>query len=118
MEKVVHSVGERINKFCAVCDLACGHVIATLTKGERISMVACPRCGTRSRYSLKDGQVRVKASGKGSALYNGGTTYRVGQWMTHQAYGEGEVTALVEPRKIDVLFSDRMRRLIHSRLAA
>jgi hypothetical protein len=25
------------------------------------------------------------------------------------------VTALVEPQKIDVLFPDRMRRLIHSR---
>jgi len=25
------------------------------------------------------------------------------------------VTALIEPRKIDVLFADRIRRLIHSR---
>ena len=28
--------------------------------------------------------------------------------------GEGEVTALIEPRKMDVLFADRMRRLIHA----
>ena len=26
----------------------------------------------------------------------------------------GEVTAVIEPQKIDVLFSDRVRRLIHS----
>jgi hypothetical protein len=31
-------------------------------------------------------------------------------------WGQGEVTAVIEPRKIDVLFSDRLRRLIHSRL--
>jgi hypothetical protein len=34
--------------------------------------------------------------------------------MVHQTYGQGEVTALIEPQKIDVLFSDRIRRLIHA----
>ena len=34
--------------------------------------------------------------------------------MMHPNYGVGEVTALIEPRKIDVLFADRVRRLIHS----
>ena len=33
--------------------------------------------------------------------------------MIHPTFGEGEVTAVID-RKIDVLFSDRMRRLIHS----
>ncbi len=35
--------------------------------------------------------------------------------MLHPKFGEGEVTAVIEPKKIDVLFSDRIRRLIHSR---
>jgi hypothetical protein len=30
----------------------------------------------------------------------------------------GEVTKVIEPGKIDVLFADRMRRLIHSMPAA
>jgi hypothetical protein len=34
--------------------------------------------------------------------------------MMHPTFGEGEVTAIIEPCKIDVLFADRMRRLIHS----
>lgn len=34
--------------------------------------------------------------------------------MMHPTFGEGEVTAIIEPGKIDVLFSDRIRRLIHS----
>jgi hypothetical protein len=34
----------------------------------------------------------------------------------HPTFGEGEVTGIIEPGKIDVLFADRMRRLIHSRV--
>jgi hypothetical protein len=33
----------------------------------------------------------------------------------HPTFGLGEVTAIIEPRKMDVLFADRMRRLIHAR---
>jgi len=36
--------------------------------------------------------------------------------MVHPVFGEGEVTAIIEPQKIDVLFADRIRRLIHSRV--
>jgi hypothetical protein len=36
--------------------------------------------------------------------------------MMHPTYGPGEVTSVIEPQKIDVLFADRMRRLIHSRV--
>jgi hypothetical protein len=35
--------------------------------------------------------------------------------MAHQTFGVGEVTKLIEPGKIDVLFQDRLRRLIHAR---
>jgi hypothetical protein len=35
--------------------------------------------------------------------------------MLHPTFGLGEVTKVIEPCKIDVLFSDRMRRLIHAR---
>jgi transcription elongation factor GreA-like protein len=34
--------------------------------------------------------------------------------MAHQTFGVGEVTGLIEPQKIDVLFEDRLRRLIHA----
>ena len=31
--------------------------------------------------------------------------------MTHEMFGIGEVTRLIEPRKMEVLFQDRLRRL-------
>ena len=49
--------------------------------------------------------------------YDQTRAYRAGQTMQHPTFGQGEVTALIEPLKIDVLFADRMRRLIHGRPA-
>ena len=37
--------------------------------------------------------------------------------MNHFKFGHGEVTAVLEPQKIDVLFGDTTRRLIHAQEA-
>jgi hypothetical protein len=52
--------------------------------------------------------------GKTASPYDRTRKYRKGQSMTHETFGQGEVTAVIEPQKIDVLFGDRQRRLIHS----
>src|ERR1044071_7132701 len=52
------------------------------------------------------------------STYDWAHTYRTGQTLVHPTYGQGEVTSLIEPQKIDVLFADRVRRLIHSRVSA
>jgi len=51
---------------------------------------------------------------KAGAPYDQARTYRKGQTFMYPTFGEGEVTALIEPQKMDVLFADRMRRLIHA----
>ena len=114
MDKRIHQNGERVEKFCAVCSEERGHVVALVTKAGRITRVSCPKCGTRSPF--KAGAV-VPARGitKSGEPYDRTRTYRAGQSLTHPVFGVGEVTALVEPQKIDVLFPDRMRRLIHAR---
>jgi hypothetical protein len=40
--------------------------------------------------------------------------YRTGQTISHKTFGIGEVTGVIEPGKIDVLFQDRLRRLLHA----
>jgi hypothetical protein len=119
MEKPVHTVGDRVEKFCAVCGESRGHVVATVTKRGQISRVNCPQCGTRSTFkSGGEGAAKSASSGaKTGAPYDWARTYRIGQTLVHPAYGYGEVTAVIEPKKIDVLFADRMRRLVHSRAA-
>ena len=114
MDNQIHKSGERVEKFCEACGEERGHVVASVTKAGRITRVSCPKCGTRSPYKAASGTT-ARAAAKPGAPYDSSHTYRAGQSLTHPVFGAGEVTALVEPQKIDVLFPDRMRRLIHSR---
>lgn len=115
MERPTYAVGDRVEKLCVACDEDRGHIVASITKRGLISRVTCPKCGTRSSFSAgtksKGGLPRSVVS----EPYDRRRTYRTGQIMIHPMWGAGEVTAVIEPRKIDVLFSDRLRRLIHSR---
>jgi hypothetical protein len=115
VEKQTYTVGERVEKFCAVCSEERGHVVASVTKRGAVSRVSCPKCGTRSSLSASAGARGRGSSAKTGAPYDPTHTYRTGQSLTHPTFGPGEVTALIEPQKMDVLFSDRLRRLIHAR---
>lgn len=114
MEKQIHTVGERAEKLCAVCGEERGHVVVSVTKLGNISRVNCPKCGTLSTFKQSSRTVRRQSAETGSP-YDRTRTYRAGQDMLHPTYGPGEVAAVIEPQKIDVLFADRMRRLIHAR---
>jgi hypothetical protein len=115
MEDHTYKVGERVEKMCTVCDEERGHVVATVTKRGQISRVDCPKCGTRSTFKNKSRVTGTRTSSQAGAPYDRTRTYRPGQTMMHPTYGLGEVTAVIEPLKIDVLFADRLRRLIHAR---
>ena len=58
--------------------------------------------------------VSVGSKGKAAGPYDRHKKYRKGQAMMHDKFGHGEVTAVLEPQKIDVLFGDTTRRLIHA----
>ena len=116
MEKHRYAVGDRVEKSCVVCREDRGHVVASITKQGRISRVDCPKCGTRSTFKSSDSARSNRSSAESEAPYDRSRTYRAGQTMMHPTYGTGEVTAVIEPQKIDVLFADRLRRLIHSRV--
>ena len=112
MEKQVFTVGERADKLCEVCDEERGHIVTAVTKRGQISRVSCPKCGTKSTFKLNSG-TSPRRTEKTPSLYDRTLTYRAGQSITHETFGIGEVTRLIEPRKMDVLFQDRLRRLIH-----
>ena len=113
MEKQTYTVGERADKLCMKCNEERGHVVTSVTKRGQISRVSCPKCGTISTFK---GSTRTSPRMPEQHLspYDRTFTYRAGQTMMHTTYGMGEVTALIEPQKIDVLFPDRIRRLIHA----
>ena len=114
MSNQIHSSGERVEKFCAACGEERGHVVVSVTKRGGISRVSCPKCGTRSPFKA-GADATARTAAKSGEPYDRTHTYRAGQSLTHPVFGVGEVTAVIEPQKIDVLFPDRMRRLIHAR---
>jgi len=112
MEEIqIVKTGDRVEQMCVTCNEERGHIVASVTTKGRITRVSCPICGSRVPY--KKGTTR-RASVKAGAPYDRARTYRKGQTFVHPTFGEGEVTALIEPQKMDVLFADRMRRLIHA----
>src|SRR5262245_56278552 len=115
MEKHSYAVGDRVEKLCAVCGDEWGHIVASLNKRGHISRVVCSQCGTRSTFKSATNAAATRSSVQDGAPYDWTRTYRKGQIMMHPTFGLGRVTAVIEPQKIDVLFSDRVRRLIHGR---
>ena len=110
-EKRVFTIGNRIDQMCVTCNEERGHIVVSVTKAGRITRVTCPMCDSRVMYRAG---TTSRASSKLGAPYDRARTYRKGQTLTHPMFGEGEVTAIIEPQKMDVLFADRIRRMIHA----
>ena len=115
MDTQTFAVGERADKLCATCEEERGHIVTAINKRGQISRVSCPKCGTASTFKLS-ARTSPRKPGKAASPYDRTRTYRTGQTMEHATFGVGEVTKLIEPGKIDVLFEDKLRRLIHAQL--
>jgi DNA-directed RNA polymerase subunit RPC12/RpoP len=109
--KPVFKIGDRIDQMCITCNEERGHIVLSLSKTGRITRVGCPMCASRVMYRAG---TTHRASNKVGAPYDRTRAYRKGQTLMHPTFGEGEVTAIVEPQKMDVLFADRIRRMIHA----
>ena len=110
-EKPKFKIGDRVDQMCATCNEERGHIVVSMSKTGKVTRVGCPMCASRVTY--RGGTTR-RASTKLSAAYDRTRAYRKGETLMHPTFGEGEVTAIVEPKKMDVLFSDRIRRMIHA----
>lgn len=110
-EKTVFKIGDRVDQMCITCNEERGHIVVSVTKAGRITRVSCPMCQSRVMY--RAGSTRPASTNHG-APYDRSRAYRKGQTLTHPMFGEGEVTAIIEPQKMDVLFADRVRRMIHA----
>lgn len=114
-----YAVGDSIAMMCSACDVEQSHSVETVTKQGKITCAVCEVCSTSSTFSrgVKTSVAMGKKS-KAAAPYDRTRKYKKGQAMMHSKFGPGEVTAVVELQKIDVLFGDRTRRLIHAQEGA
>lgn len=117
MEKQIYTIGDNVEKFCPVCDEQLGHVVKSITKTGAVSRVNCSRCGLLGTFKPNANLTKIKnLATKTGETYDQTRTYRTGQIMAHPSFGTGEVMTVIDTRKIDVLFTDRVRRLVHSRV--
>lgn len=109
--------GQEIEIMCSVCDVEQNHTVETVTRLGQITKSICQTCGTQSKFSrgIKTSVAMTKGK-KSASPYDRTHKYRKGQAMLHTTFGQGEVTAVIEPQKIDVLFGDQTRRLIHAQV--
>jgi len=113
MIKKKFAVDEKVQRMCSACDTESPHTVTTTTKLGQITGIICDVCATVSTF--KSGvKTAVGMTTKVGSVYDRTRIYRIGQAMLHSTFGQGEVMALIEPQKIDVLFGDQVKRLIHA----
>ncbi len=111
---IAYEVDQSIEMMCSACDLEQNHKVVTVTKQGKVTKAMCEACETVSTFTRGVKTSVSMGAGKNASPYDRMRKYRKGQAMTHDKFGRGEVTAVIEPHKIDVLFGDQTRRLIHS----
>jgi hypothetical protein len=114
MKIEAYTVDQSIEMMCSACELEQNHRVQSVTKQGKITKAVCEACETVSTFTRGVKTSVNVGSGKNASPYDRMRKYRKGQAMTHDKFGRGEVTAVIEPHKIDVLFGDTTRRLIHS----
>ena len=109
-----YAVGDSLEMMCSVCDIEQPHKVVTATKQGKVTKASCETCETVSTFTRGEKTSVNVGSGKNASPYDRLRKYRKGQSMMHDSFGRGEVTAVIEPDKIDVLFGDKTRRMIHA----
>ncbi len=117
MEKQTYSVGDNVEKLCPDCNEQLAHIVKSLTKTGTVSRVKCSRCGLLGAFKASAKLTKVQnLANKTGDPYSQARTYKAGQIMAHPTFGTGEVMTVFDTKTIDVLFMDRVRRLVHSRV--
>lgn len=108
------AVGDSIKMMCSACDVEQSHLVQAATKLGKITSAMCEVCSTSSTFSRGVKTSVAMGKTKTASPYDRTRKYKKGQAMMHTHFGQGEVTAVLDLQKIDVLFGDRTRRLIHA----
>ena len=113
MKQKAYAAGDSIEMMCSACDTEQNHNVVTATRQGKITGAVCEVCGTESKF-VRGEKVSVNVgTAKNAAPYDRNRKYKKGQSMDHDVFGRGEVTAVFETQKIDVLFGDKTRRMLH-----
>lgn len=129
-------IGKSIDSYCGKCKLVLAHTIETVENGK-VKRVHCNTCQAQHAYRANAPGTRKKASGTAASRaaaaaalsydellkqhdaakarpYAPSAEFTEKQLMQHSTFGLGIVTTR-RGNKIDVLFADQARVLVHAR---
>lgn len=128
-------VGKDVDSWCTKCKLMLAHTIEAVVNG-RITRVHCNTCGGQHVHRAKPPgesaarprakrEVEPKVPNYANLLkgrdpskaktYATTERYAVGDLLNHSVFGLGLVTALKDVNKIEVVFSDGPKVMLHRR---
>ena len=133
------NVGKEALSYCTSCKMDLNHVIVAM-KGERIAKVQCLTCKKEHVYRAPKGATEPKAKRKtkketaeaaGNPIeleweklmsqhkdapmknYSMKTQFSLGDKIAHPNFGDGIVGKLIYPNKLEVIFRNDLKVLIH-----
>ena len=136
-----HTVGKDVDSWCTKCKLILAHTVEAVV-GGRITRVHCNTCGGQHAYRARppgesSGTTRARGTRSSSGraapaavlyadvlrgrdantarAYDTGERFAERELIRHPSFGLGVVTALKDVNKIEVLFPDGAKTLIHRR---
>jgi hypothetical protein len=116
MKSEKYSVGDSLVMTCSACESEQNHTVKSVTKLGKLTSAVCDACTTSSTFSRGVKTSVAMGGSRTASPYDRTRKYKKGQSMMHSVFGPGEVTAVLDVQKIDVLFGDRTRRLIHGQV--
>ncbi len=127
--KAVPNIGDRIDSFCGRCKMMLAHTVESIEAGK-IKKCHCNTCGAQHAYRPK----APKRAGMPAALepsdydklmksqdadkarkYATSDRFQPSELIKHGTFGLGIVLTCKESNKIEVLFSDGTKTLVHCR---
>jgi hypothetical protein len=134
-------VGKNVDSWCTKCKLVLAHTIEAVVSG-RITKVHCNTCGGQHAYRARPPGAGGGGSGTRSARtsrtrsapavvlysdlirgrdagaarpYSSSERFAARELIRHPSFGLGVITSLKDVNKIEVLFADGAKTLIHRR---
>ena len=134
----IRAVGKDVDSWCAKCKLMLAHTIEAMV-GGRITRVHCNTCKAQHAYRAgPPGQAAARRTGGAGARaasaappdyarlmrgrdpakakrYSVSERFAPSELVDHPTFGLGVVTGVKDVNKIEVVFPDGSKTLIHSR---
>jgi hypothetical protein len=137
------SVGKEVLSQCNKCKLILAHIIVTMKDATTPDKVMCKTCkgthsfkdpGATKRKTSVDRVIKSAKSGKKqtesvaelwnkainkstahSKAYSTKEAFALGDVIDHPTFGQGVVERLIDNNKIEVIFQDEYRTLMHKK---